>query len=243
MSADMSDMEYDADDMTEDIQDDSFDLDEDIWDDNADLAEDDRMDLSANDSEWDLEEPDLEELRDPTIGEADLAVVREMEESGEFDEVLPSDLGSVRTGGSNSRTAEIHIDMPLNSSASYSAEEFLEQTQMQEDGLNMLTVEELLKIMKLIWKMEEIRQEAVRRQTFAIDWKLPWLRIKWRRDTAWKKRNLQQKKNCGAVRRCITPIRLQAATHRRSMHSRLVQPTALLALSGGMAERMNYIVR
>ena len=59
MSADMSDMEYDADDMTEDIQDDSFDLDEDIWDDNADLAEDDRMDLSANDSEWDLEEPDL----------------------------------------------------------------------------------------------------------------------------------------------------------------------------------------
>ena len=51
MSADMSDMEYDADDMTEDIQDDSFDLDEDIWDDNADLAEDDRMDLSANDSE------------------------------------------------------------------------------------------------------------------------------------------------------------------------------------------------
>ncbi|MFQ7768197.1 MAG: hypothetical protein ACLRIL_07965 [Fusicatenibacter saccharivorans] len=93
MSADMSDMEYDADDMTEDIQDDSFDLDEEIWDDNADLAEDDRMDLSANDSEWDLEEPDLEELRDPTIGEADLAVVREMEESGEFDEVLPSDLG------------------------------------------------------------------------------------------------------------------------------------------------------
>ena len=89
MSADMSDMEYDADDMTEDTQDDSFDLDEDIWDDNADLAEDDRMDLSANDSEWDLEEPDLEELRDPTIGEADLAVVREMEESGEFDEVLP----------------------------------------------------------------------------------------------------------------------------------------------------------
>lgn len=73
MSADMSDMEYDADDMTEDTQDDSFDLDEDIWDDNADLAEDDRMDLSANDSEWDLEEPDLEELRDPTIGEADLA--------------------------------------------------------------------------------------------------------------------------------------------------------------------------
>ena len=135
MSADMSDMEYDADDMTEDIQDDSFDLDEDIWDDNADLAEDDRMDLSANDSEWDLEEPDLEELRDPTIGEADLAVVREMEESGEFDEVLPSDLGSVRTGGSNSRTAEIHIDMPLNSSASYSAEEFLEQTQMQEDEI------------------------------------------------------------------------------------------------------------
>ena len=46
----MSDMEYDADDMTEDTQDDSFDLDEDIWDDNADLAEDDRMDLSANDS-------------------------------------------------------------------------------------------------------------------------------------------------------------------------------------------------
>lgn len=125
MSVDMSDMEYDQDGLNEDTLD--ADLTENVWDNRVD-------------PEW-----DLEELRDPTIKEEDLAVVREMEESGEVDDVLPSDFGSVKTGGSGSRTAQIHVDVPLNPEASYEVEDFLAQTQMQEDGFNMLTVEELLK--------------------------------------------------------------------------------------------------
>ncbi|MBE6730431.1 MAG: hypothetical protein E7564_01935 [Ruminococcaceae bacterium] len=78
------------------------------------------------------------------LSEEDRALVNEMNESGEMD-YKPSDLGDAYTwhDGETLENA-IEIDMPYNPDASYDNEEFIGQAQMQEDGLNQMTVAEYL---------------------------------------------------------------------------------------------------
>ena len=74
----------------------------------------------------------------------DRALVNEMNESGEMD-YKPSDLGDAyywHDGETLSDT--INIDMPYNPDASYDTEDFIGQAQMQEEGLNQMTVAEFL---------------------------------------------------------------------------------------------------
>ena len=78
------------------------------------------------------------------LSEEERALVNEMNESGEMD-YKPSDLGDAYTwhdGPTMENTIE--IDMPYNPDASYDNEDFIGQAQMQEDGLNSMTVAEYL---------------------------------------------------------------------------------------------------
>lgn len=72
------------------------------------------------------------------------AQVNEMNENGEMD-YKPSDLGDAYTwhDGPTMENA-VEVDMPYNPDASYDSEEFIGQAQMQEDGLNSMTVAEYL---------------------------------------------------------------------------------------------------
>ena len=81
--------------------------------------------------------------RDPTLTQEQLEIVREMEVDGEMD-IMPSEMGTLKTGGSYDRTERIDIDMQYNPDASYDVESFIEQAQLQEDGLNDLTVSDFL---------------------------------------------------------------------------------------------------
>lgn len=78
------------------------------------------------------------------LSEEERALVNEMNESGEMD-YKPSDLGDAYTwhDGDTLENA-IEIDMPYNPDASYDNEDFIGQAQMQEDGLNQMTVAEYL---------------------------------------------------------------------------------------------------
>lgn len=81
--------------------------------------------------------------RDPTLTQEQLEIIQEMEVDGEMD-IMPSEMGTLKTGGSYDRTERIDIDMQYNPDASYDVESFIEQAQLQEDGLNDLTVSDFL---------------------------------------------------------------------------------------------------
>lgn len=84
------------------------------------------------------------ELRDPTLLPEQLTIIQEMENNGEMD-IMPSEMGVVKTGGEYKRTARIDVDLQYNPDASYDVESFIEQVQFQEDGMNALTVSSFLK--------------------------------------------------------------------------------------------------
>lgn len=81
--------------------------------------------------------------RDPTLTLEQLEIVQEMELYEEMD-IMPSEMGTLKTGGAYDRTEQINVDMHYNPEASYDVESFIEQTKLQEDGLNDLTVSDFL---------------------------------------------------------------------------------------------------
>ena len=123
---------------------------EDDWDAEADYGEYEAAD--EYDAEYDYTgEADADDIpggwddadRDPTLTQEQLEIIQEMEVDGEMD-IMPSEMGTLKTGGSYDRTERIDIDMQYNPDASYDVESFIEQAQLQEDGLNDLTVSDFL---------------------------------------------------------------------------------------------------
>ena len=68
-----------------------------------------------------------------------LEIVQEMESNGETD-IMPSEIGTLKTCGAYNRLESIDIDIRYNPNANYDVESFIEQVQLQEDGLNNLTI-------------------------------------------------------------------------------------------------------
>ena len=106
-----------------------------IFDNDADNADDEEFrDLFDVDNEW-----------DPTLTDDQRKLIDEMRENGEWD-ILPHELGPSSYSQSGRALSEepLVIDMPYNPNASYTVEEFIEQAQDQEFGLNQLSVSAFL---------------------------------------------------------------------------------------------------
>ena len=82
---------------------------------------------------------------DDGLTDGQRAEIAEMNQSGEMDDYLPSQLGDA-TYLHSGRTLDetINVDMPYNTDASYDTEDFIAQAHMQEEGLNSMTVAEYL---------------------------------------------------------------------------------------------------
>lgn len=103
--------------------------------------------VSDEDFTEELEEDvSIDEIyEDPTLTEEQRAIIAEMQANGEYDDPLASELGEAHywhDGPTMENTVE--IEMNVNPNASYSEEELLSQMDMQEEGLNQMTVAEYL---------------------------------------------------------------------------------------------------